>query len=44
MLGFADEFMYQDELPIYQSAGPVRGAVAGQFTNTFVNFFSLNVI
>lgn len=42
-LGFADEFMYQGEMPLYQSAGPVRGTVAGQFTNTFVNFFSLNM-
>ena len=42
--GFADEFMYQGELPIYQSAGPVRGTVAGQFTNAFINFFSLNMI
>ena len=36
--------MYQGELPIYQSAGPVRGTVAGQFTNAFINFFSLNMI
>jgi len=43
-LGFADEFMYQGELPIYQNAGPVRGTVAGQYTNTFFNFFSLNMI
>jgi long-chain fatty acid transport protein len=42
--GFADEFMYQGELPVHQSAGPVRGTVAGQFTNTFINFFSLNMI
>lgn len=42
--GFADEFMYQGELPIHQNAGPVRGTVAGQFTNTFINFFSLNMI
>ncbi|HVA39123.1 MAG TPA: hypothetical protein VNF49_00545 [Candidatus Binataceae bacterium] len=43
-LGFADEFMYQGELPVYQNAGPVLGTVAGQFTNTFINFFSLNLI
>ena len=43
-LGFADEFMYTGELPIDQSAGPVRGTVAGHFTNTFFNFFSLNMI
>ena len=43
-LGFADEFMYQGEMPVYQNAGPVRGMVAGQFTNTFINFFSLNMI
>jgi long-chain fatty acid transport protein len=43
-LGFADEFMYQGELPVNQNEGPVRGTVAGQFTNTFINFFSLNVI
>jgi len=43
-LGFADEFMYQGELPVYQSAGPLRGTVAGQFTDTFINFFSLNLI
>ena len=42
--GFADEFMYQGELPIYQNEGPVRGTVAGQYTNTFFNFFSLNMI
>jgi long-chain fatty acid transport protein len=42
-LGFADEFMYQGELPVYQSSGPILGTVAGQFTNTFFNFFSLNM-
>lgn len=42
-LGFADEFMYTGEMPVYQSAGPVLGTVAGQFTNTFINFFSLNM-
>lgn len=43
-LGFADEFMYQGEMPVYQAGGPVIGTVAGQFTNTFFNFFSLNMI
>ncbi|HUY19446.1 MAG TPA: outer membrane protein transport protein [Candidatus Binataceae bacterium] len=43
-LGFADEFMYQGELPVSQNSGPVLGTVAGQFTNTFINFFSLNLI
>jgi long-chain fatty acid transport protein len=42
-LGFAEEFMYMGEMPVYQNAGPVRGTVAGQFTNTFINFFSLNL-
>jgi hypothetical protein len=31
------------EMPVYQNAGPVRGTVAGQFPNTFINFFSLNL-
>lgn len=44
IFGFADEFMYKGELPVYQSARPVLGTVAGEFTNTFVNFFSLNLI
>jgi len=42
-LGFAEEFMYMGEMPVYQNAGPVRGTVAGQFTNSFINFFSLNL-
>jgi hypothetical protein len=36
--------MYMGEMPVHQSTGPVLGTVAGQFTNTFVNFFSLNLI
>jgi long-chain fatty acid transport protein len=43
-LGFAEEFMYMGEMPVYQNGGPVLGTVAGQFTNTFVNFFTLNMI
>jgi long-chain fatty acid transport protein len=43
-LGFAEEFMYSGEMPVYQSAGPALGTVAGQFTGTFINFFSLNMI
>jgi long-chain fatty acid transport protein len=42
-LGFADEFMYTGEMPVYQSASPALGTVAGQFTGTFINFFSLNM-
>jgi len=42
-LGFAEEFMYGGEMPVYQAGGPVLGTVAGQFTNTFINFFTLNV-
>jgi long-chain fatty acid transport protein len=42
-LGFADEYMYQGEMPVYQNGGPVLGTVAGHFTNTFINFFSLNM-
>jgi long-chain fatty acid transport protein len=42
-LGFADEFMYAGEMPLHQDSNPVLGTVAGQFTNTFVNFFSLNM-
>ena len=43
-LGFAEEFMYMGEMPVYQNGGPVLGTVAGQFTNTFINFFTLNMI
>ena len=43
-LGFAEEFLYTGELPVYQNGGPVLGTVSGQFTNTFINFFTLNVI
>ena len=43
-LGFAEEFMYTGEMPLYQSGGPVLGTVSGQFTNAYVNFFSLNMI
>ena len=32
------------EMPLYQSGGPVLGTVSGQFTNAYVNFFSLNMI
>lgn len=42
-LGFADEFMYQGQLLIYQSEGLVKGAVAGQFTDSFINFVCLNI-
>ena len=41
-LGFAEEFLYGGEMPVYQAGGPVLGTVAGQFTNTFMNFFTLN--
>ena len=41
-LGFAEEFMYMGEMPVYQAGGPVLGTVAGQFTNAFYNFFTLN--
>jgi len=43
-LGFADEFLYSGEMSVYQSANPVLGTVAGQFTNAFINFFSLNMV
>ena len=43
-LGFAEEFLYTGELPVYQNGGPVLGTVSGQFTNTFINFFTLNMI
>ena len=43
-LGFAEEFMYMGEMPVYQNGGPVLGTVAGQFTNAFINFFTLNMI
>ena len=36
--------MYMGEMPVYQSGGPVLGTVAGQFTNAFINFFTLNMI
>jgi len=32
------------EMPIYQNAGPVGVVVAGQFSNAFLNFFSLNLV
>ena len=43
-LGFAEEFMYMGEMPLYQSGGPVLGTVSGQFTNAYINFFTLNMI
>jgi long-chain fatty acid transport protein len=42
-LGFAEEFLYGGEMPVYQNGGPVLGTVSGQFTNTFIDFFSLNL-
>jgi long-chain fatty acid transport protein len=43
-LGFADEFLYSGEMSVHQSESPVLGTVAGQFTNAFLNFFSLNMV
>jgi hypothetical protein len=36
--------MYMGEMPLYQSGGPVLGTVSGQFTNAYINFFTLNMI
>jgi len=41
-LGFSDEFMWQGNMPINQ--GQRSTLVSGTFTNTFVNFFSLNIV
>jgi long-chain fatty acid transport protein len=43
-LGFADEVLYSGEMSVHQSESPVLGTVAGQFTNAFLNFFSLNMV
>jgi long-chain fatty acid transport protein len=41
-LGFAYEFLWGGNLGLNQTAGPVRGTVAGQFPSVNINFFSIN--
>jgi long-chain fatty acid transport protein len=43
VLGFAYELMWSGNLGLNQTAGPVRGTVAGQFRSVNINFFSLNL-
>jgi long-chain fatty acid transport protein len=43
-LGMAYEFQWQGDLSLSQGAGPVRGTVAGEFSDVFVNFFAFNMI
>src|SRR5260221_2032732 len=42
--GFAYEFQWQGDLSMQQGTGPVRGTVAGEFSNVNINFFSINLI
>jgi len=42
--GIAYEFMWEGKLALSQSKGTIPTTISGQFTNTLVNFFSLNLI
>jgi long-chain fatty acid transport protein len=41
--GFSYEFMWEGSLPLSQSKGQTAITTSGEFTNTLVNFFSLNL-
>jgi long-chain fatty acid transport protein len=41
--GFAYEFMWEGKMPLAQSRA-TGTTVSGQFTNTFINFFALNLV
>jgi len=42
--GLAYEFQWQGDLSLEQGTGPVRGTVAGRFSNVNINFFSINLV
>lgn len=42
--GLSYEFMWEGKLPLHQFKGAIPTTTSGQFTNTLVNFFSLNLI
>jgi long-chain fatty acid transport protein len=42
--GFSYEFMWEGSLPLSQSRGLTGTTLSGEFTNTLINFFAVNVI
>jgi long-chain fatty acid transport protein len=42
--GLSHEFMWEGKLSLSQTKGQLSTTTAGQFTNTLVNFFSINLV
>ena len=42
--GLSYEFLWEGSLPLHQSKGLLPTVTSGEFTNTLINFFSLNLI
>jgi long-chain fatty acid transport protein len=42
--GFSYELMWQGDLPLTQTKGSGRDVLSGEFTNTLINFFAVNLV